>query len=298
MEFRQIEAFVNVVKYKSFSKAASASFLTQPTISNHISALESELGVKLVDRVGKESRLTKEGRQFYAYALSMINTRKKALEAMEDASQNISGIINICASSIPGEYLVPKLMAGFREKYPDVQFYMEQSDSHIVWDKIRSGECDIGFTGDYIDNTLGYNVLFSDRSVVITPKSKKFKELAEKSNVISIKELMDEPFLFREDGSATRKTFEEALNRYGRSITLNVAATINTLEGIKQCVSQGMGISIVSKVVAEEDAPYFTFQLAEMEYDRDFYLTYNKEITMSPTVTRFSEFVLEQYQGG
>ncbi len=91
MEFKQIEAFINVVKYKSFSKAADASFLTQPTISTHISSLEGELGVTLIDRMGKESRLTKQGREFYKYAINMINTREQALYAMEKAGKEVAG---------------------------------------------------------------------------------------------------------------------------------------------------------------------------------------------------------------
>lgn len=75
MDFKQIEAFVNVIKYKSFSKAAEATFLTQPTISTHISSLEKELGVTLIDRMGKESRPTKQGRAFYNYAINLLHTR-------------------------------------------------------------------------------------------------------------------------------------------------------------------------------------------------------------------------------
>ena len=103
MEFKQIEAFVNVIKYKSFSKAADASFLTQPTISTHISTLEKELGVTLIDRLGKESRPTKEGRAFYKYAISLINTREKAIMEVGRRGSEFSGIIDLRASSIPGE---------------------------------------------------------------------------------------------------------------------------------------------------------------------------------------------------
>ena len=89
MEFKQLEAFVNVVRYKSFSKAADASFLTQPTVSTHIKSLEKELGVTLIDRMGKESLPTSEGRELYRYAVNMLNTRQQAAEViggMEDSA--------------------------------------------------------------------------------------------------------------------------------------------------------------------------------------------------------------------
>ena len=149
MEFKQIEAFVNVIKYKSFSKAADASFLTQPTISTHISSLEKELGVTLIDRMGKESRPTKEGRAFYKYAINLINTREKALMEVGNAGNELSGIVDIRASSIPGQYIVPELMTGFRKLFPSVRFYLEQSDSETVWNGILENDGEIGFTGDY-----------------------------------------------------------------------------------------------------------------------------------------------------
>lgn len=78
MEFRQLEAFVNAAKYKSFSKAADATFLTQPTISTHVSNLENELGVRLLNRSGREISLTPHGHEFYSYAVELLNTRSRA----------------------------------------------------------------------------------------------------------------------------------------------------------------------------------------------------------------------------
>ncbi len=83
MDFRQIEAFVNVVKHESFSKAADASFLTQPTISSHIGSLEKELGQRLINRSGKKALPTKQGRMLYKYAVNMLNTREKAIFSLE-----------------------------------------------------------------------------------------------------------------------------------------------------------------------------------------------------------------------
>lgn len=91
MEFRQLEAFVNAVKYKSFSKAADAAFLTQPTISTHVSNLEIELGVKLLNRTGREILLTPQGQEFYSYAVDLLNTREKALLSVQAARTEPDG---------------------------------------------------------------------------------------------------------------------------------------------------------------------------------------------------------------
>lgn len=82
MDFKQIEAFVNVVRYKSFSRAADATFFTQPTISTHVSTLEKELGTKLLDRRGRTVEMTPQGRKFYNFAVDMVNTREQAIETL------------------------------------------------------------------------------------------------------------------------------------------------------------------------------------------------------------------------
>ncbi|MBP6491589.1 MAG: LysR family transcriptional regulator [Clostridia bacterium] len=93
MDFKQIEAFISVVDNKSFSKAADVCFLTQPTISARISTLEKELGVRLIDRTGREAFLTDYGRVFYKYAAEMLETRNKAADSIHDLSKEIKGIV-------------------------------------------------------------------------------------------------------------------------------------------------------------------------------------------------------------
>jgi DNA-binding transcriptional LysR family regulator len=120
LDFRQIEAFIQVVKLKSFSKAADAVFLTQPTISTHINSLENELGVKLVDRSGKEIVPTKAGKIFYDYANSLLNVRDSAIHSLNEFSTKIEGKLEIAASTVPSQYLLPELMAAFLEHYKKV----------------------------------------------------------------------------------------------------------------------------------------------------------------------------------
>ena len=95
MDFKQIEAFVNVVRYKSFSKAADASFFTQPTISTHIQNLEKELGVKLLSRKSRSVEMTPQGTVFFKYAVEMINSRSQAVEAISKSNDKIEGILEI-----------------------------------------------------------------------------------------------------------------------------------------------------------------------------------------------------------
>lgn len=297
MEFKQIEAFVNVVKYKSFSKAADASFLTQPTISTHITSLEKELGVTLIDRRGKESRPTKAGRAFYQYALNMLNTREKAFMAVGTTGAGLGGSVDLRASSIPGEYVVPELMTAFQRLFPSVRFYMEQTDSETVWGSILENDGEIGFTGGYrADSNLSYDLLFRDKLVLITPKSEKFLKIRENSDCIERDDFVNENFVWREEGSATRSTFEDILYT-GKSSRINVAATVNSLEAIKRCVAGGLGVSVLSEtaVKGETDDAYLTFRLPDIKIEREFYMVTNKTVTLSPAAAKFKEFVLKQF---
>lgn len=298
MEFKQIEAFVNVIKYKSFSKAADASFLTQPTISTHISSLEKELGVTLIDRMGKESRPTKAGRAFYKYAISLINTREKALVEIGRGGTELSGILDLRASSIPGEYIVPELMTGFRQLLPQVRFYMEQSDSEAVWEAIEQGDGELGFTGGYKNNGLRYELLFKDPVVLITPRNEKFLALAAKSEFIGSEDFLEEAFVWREEGSATRRNFEEMVYA-GRGRRPNIVATVNSLEAIKRSVAGGLGVSVLSQVAVKKDAGanYLVFRMADVAIEREFYLVTNKNVTLSPAAVRFRDFVLGRFGG-
>ena len=299
MEFKQLEAFVNVIRYKSFSKAAEATYLTQPTISTHISSLERELGVKLVDRRGKESRPTKQGRAFYNYAVNIINTRERAMMAMQEFGANISGMIEIKTSSIPGQFIVPELIAGFHEKYPNVVFNVEQSDSDKVWNDIIENLGDIGFTGYFENNSLKCELLFKDRLVLMTPKNEKFMKLRSISDKLSIADIIHEDFIWREEGSATRKTFERWVANH-EDRTLNSVATVNSIEGIKACVENGLGVSVLSlsaarKEMEDPDGSMLVFELEGVDLEREFYMLYNKNTTLSPAAAKFRDYVVEKY---
>lgn len=296
MEFKQIEAFVNVVKYKSFSKAADASFLTQPTISAHVSTLEKELGVVLIDRMGKESRPTKQGRIFYKYALDMMNIREKAVLAVQAQKQELSGILEIQTSSTPGEYIVPELIGKFQKEHPLVRFYLAQSDSNEVLDNIEQQEGEIGFSGGFKNNGLVYEPLCKIPCVVIAPKTPKFIALKEKNSSVDIHDLEGLSFIWREEGSATRKSFEDT---YSEKTGCKpwVVATLNSMGAIKQAVKLGMGISILPKIAidATDEEELITINLEDESFDREFYMVYRRNTVLSPIAVEFKKFVLEYF---
>ncbi|MGF6376092.1 DNA-binding transcriptional LysR family regulator [Clostridiales Family XIII bacterium PM5-7] len=295
MDFKQIEAFVNVVKYKSFSKAADATFVTQPTISAHISSLEKELGTSLIDRKGKESRPTKQGRMFYKYALDMMNTRSKAFIDLQQYKEELSDVLEIQASSIPGQFLVPELVSEFHQLHEKVKFYVEQSDSKETINNILEQKGEIGFIGYAKTAGLDYELLYTDKCKIITPKTEPYLERHQKSSVFKISDMKNEAFIWREEGSATRTLFEDI---YAKTVgnKINVIATVNSIDAIKQCVGFGLGISILSELAISESEAYLVFDLEDDAFSREFYMINKKNVALSPTAMEFKHFVLDYYR--
>ncbi len=289
MDFKQIEAFVNVVKYKSFSKAADAMFFTQPTISTHVSNLENELGVKLLNRKGRKIELTPQGSVFYKFAVDMVNERAMAIAALEESSHRIGGTLEIQTSSIPGVAFLPELLASFREQNGDIQYYVSLSDTQEVIDNLIDRRGELGFVGSKPSSSnFECTKLFSDKTVLIAPKSFGLGE------TVSLKDIMNCPFIWRETGSATRKIFEDevALLGYDRS-DIKVAGLMDDIISIVRCVESGLGVSVVSKKVADSISSdrISISEINEYKEDRDFYMINLKNISLSPLAATFKEFV-------
>ena len=297
MDFKQIEAFVNVVRYKSFSRAADATFFTQPTISTHISILEKELGTKLLDRKGRIVEMTPQGRQFYKYAVEMVNTRAQAIDALDKDSDKVEGVLELQTSSIPGITFLPEILAGFRKEHTKTMFYVDQSDSATVADNICERRGELGFVGEKGNNpNLEYNKLFSDRSVLVVPAG-----MFTDSEEVGIEEIVGLPFIWRENGSATQKSFEDAVIRKGYDRTsFEVVAMFNDLDAIIRSVESGLVVSILSEqTVAKLSSPGIrAVNINGFNANRDFYMINMKSVARSPVAESFKQYILDRRPAG
>lgn len=293
MDFKQIEAFVNVVRYKSFSRAADATFFTQPTISTHISILEKELGTKLLDRKGRTVEMTPQGKQFYKYAVEMVNTRSRAIAALDKDSDKVEGVLELQTSSIPGITFLPDMLALFRKEHMNTQFYVNQSDSVAVVDHIVERRGELGFVGEKGNNpNLEYNKIFSDRSVLVVAKG-----LFTDAEEVELEDIMGLPFIWRENGSATQKSFEDAVVKKGFDrASFEVIAMFNDLDAIIRAVEIGLGVAILSEqTVAKLGSKNIRLvNINGFNVNRDFYMINMKGVALSPVAEAFKQFVLEE----
>ncbi len=186
MNLKQLEAFVEVAEGGSFSKAAKNLYLTQPTISAHISALEKELEVRLFVRNTKEVSLSAEGQTLYRYASQMVDLEKRIEEEFGERRKMGRQCITIAASTIPSQYLLPKILARFNEKYPGEQLRIREMDSAQVVEQVSEHKADIGFTGTVLEKKhCRYIPFYRDEMVIIAPNSGRYQAIDRTSGDIS-----------------------------------------------------------------------------------------------------------------
>lgn len=296
MNLKQLEAFVQVSESGSFSKAAKELFLTQPTISAHISSLEKELNVRLFIRNTKEVSLSDDGKDLYRYAKQITDLEKAIEERFYMDSDDGKHFITIAASTIPAQYLLPKVLMCYRERYPKEQIKIMETDSSEVVTQVVDHMVDVGFTGTVLEKKhCKYIPFYKDELAVITPDTPEYRILKEQ-NRDDIDWIKRKPLILREEGSGTRKEAEKQLKNAGISMEdLNIVASIANQETIKKSVKQGMGITVLSRLAAEDEDGLLIFPIPGADEGRDINLVYNKNYQMTRSADRFIRIVKEVY---
>lgn len=296
MNLKQLEAFVQVSESGSFSKAAKELFLTQPTISAHISSLEKELNVRLFIRNTKEVSLSDDGKDLYRYAKQITDLEKAIEERFYMDSDDGKHFITIAASTIPAQYLLPKVLMCYRERYPKEQIKIMETDSSEVVTQVVDHMVDVGFTGTVFEKKhCKYIPFYKDELAVITPDTPEYRILKEQ-NRDDIDWIKRKPLILREEGSGTRKEAEKQLKNAGISMEdLDIVASIANQETIKKSVKQGMGITVLSRLAAEDEDGLLIFPIPGADEGRDINLVYNKNYQMTRSADRFIRIVKEVY---
>ncbi|WP_297418551.1 selenium metabolism-associated LysR family transcriptional regulator [Clostridium sp.] len=297
MEFKQLEAFVNVVELNSFSKAAQKLFLSQPTISGQIKSLEDELNVELFIRTTKKMYISEDGKKFYKYAKEIIDMKNKALEAF-NKQQCDNNEITLAASTMSAQYILPEVLFAFNEKNPNNYFSVIRGDSNEVIEKVAGNEVEIGVVGKKIENTnCVYEEIYKDKLVIITPNNSKYRRI--KENGVSLDDLLKEPIIMRECRPEDQKEAAIFLENINFDINkLNVIGRINDQETIKKSVSSGIGISIMSKKATEDFEMFgkiLTFDICNQKRYKKIFVVYRQNRQLSLTGRKFIKFIKNFY---
>ncbi|MBQ7870520.1 MAG: LysR family transcriptional regulator [Oscillospiraceae bacterium] len=292
INLRQLEAFAATAEYRSFTKAAEALYLTQSTVSSHISTLEQILDVRLFQRGARQRvLLTEEGERVYREAKEIL----KQCQALQDmGGQSVENQLVLGASSVPGQCLMPELMASFLARYPDSRYVLLRGDSLRIHRLLDQGKCRIGFVGTAVNGQIyHYHAVAEDRLVVITANTPAYRALQEGG--LSGQALLDRPIILREESSGTRRAMDAYLARCGMGEgDLRIVAQIDNPEAIRSSVSRGLGISVVSRWTVQKEVEagrLLAFDLDPGGIFRTIYMTWRKDAVLSSIEQRFIRFV-------
>ena len=242
MTFRQVEIFLAVARARNFTRAAEALHLSQSTLSQHVLELERELGTRLFDRLGRAVTLTEAGRLLEDHAVRIATTVASVRRTLDELKGLERGSLVIGASTTPGIYVLPGVIAAFRRRYPGIEVSLRIGNSRVIEERIRGDEVDLGIVGGHIVSAGERCVaagLLDELLLIVSPRHPWARR-----REVAPRELVGAPLLMREQGSATRLVTERALRQAG--VKFSTAMELDHIEAIKQAVMAGLGVAFVS----------------------------------------------------
>ncbi len=295
LDLNLVEVFCSVYEEGSFSKAARKLRLSQPTISGHIKNLEDHIGGRLFDRLPRRIVPTSLGDLLYRRGRAILNEKEAALREIDKFLNRMEGVLSICASTIPGEYLLPALVAEFHSRFPAVNMEVRISDSEAACDQVLAGDVEIGFVGARLETIgLDFYRFASDELALVTPNDARWKDVES----LTLDQLVSVPLLTREAGSGTRLAFEKRVARPLEEF--NLVGSLGSTGAIKEAIKAGLGVSVVSLIAVRSELANGTLKTVNIAgiapIRRDFFAVINKKLTLSPAAEAFLELALETSQ--
>ncbi|MBU1001447.1 MAG: LysR family transcriptional regulator [Proteobacteria bacterium] len=297
MDIRRLEAFSKVYELRSFSKAGEQLYLSQPTISAHVSALETELDVRLFDRLGRTILPTQAAEVLYRYALDVFNSLAAATAEIQLLQERVAGDLIIGGSTIPAHYVLPSLLARFSARYPEVRMDLKVADSSKIIQRLINGEGMVAMVGSQAEHPdLTFENVLMDELVIVSTATM----AAKFSQPLAPADLATLPWVMREEGSGTRRAFELALDALGAprpQATLKVESTQAAL----QTVRAGIGVTVTSRLAAGpllKTGELVELKVTGLDMQRDFYLAYHSRRHLFPAARYFIDFIRQECRLG
>jgi len=298
MESTYLRTFLEIVDRGNFSEAAKSLQLSQPTVTVQIKGLENDLGVKLLERGSGKLRITPAGEIFKLYAEQIIKAEEDLINNLSELTGQISGELLIAASTVPGEFILPYLIAGFNKQYPDVTIHLSISDTNGVSDLLINKGHDIGFTGARIPgDSLEHIPFIKDQIVLIVPQDHPFKDRSS----IEIEELENETLISREGGSGTMLTIRNLLIGAGVDVSgwKNISS-LGSTQSVISGVQAGLGVSFVSRIAANvsvKSGLIHSLNLNGVDLERDLFMVHRKGNITTKLHKTFVDFSMKWVPG-
>jgi DNA-binding transcriptional LysR family regulator len=295
MDLDQLHTFLEIVRLKSFSKAAQSCFRTQPAVSAQVRQLEQDLNAPLFERLGTKIALTPAGHIFADYAEQILALRRRAQDAISELERTPRGELVIAANEATCIYVLPRVFSEFKKHFPNVQVLVDRSYGARVVEAVVDNQADFGITQLPVkEKRLQVVKIHSDEIKVLVPVGHPF---ASKRQVLA-SDLLGEPLLLPKGGT-TRSRLNEWLELIEDEI--NVSMELDSTEMMKRFVMAGLGISFVAATHCREEVAAGKLVMLSLGPDpmvRQIALIYRKDKALSKAALGFIEVVLENALGG
>jgi len=292
-DLRQLEIFREVVDLKSFSRAAEAVHLVQASVSERISTLETLVGTRLLDRLGRTVVPTRAGEILYKHAILLLEMKRTACLEMAGFLGVQQGELMIGGSTVPGEYILPGLIGRFGKRYPAISVSLTISDSSNVEQHVLDGTFEIGVVGSRgSDGRLIIRELWKDELVLAVPADHPWAGKA----TVPVEALYEEPFILREKGSGTFRMFNHYLQEGGSEgiDQLKQVTRLSTSTAVKEGIKTGVGVSVLSSRAVETEVAcgiLKVLRIKELPMVRSFYLIRDRRRIASPICQIMVDFL-------
>lgn len=293
MDLHRLDIFCHVYEERSFSKGARRLDLSQPTVSIHIKALEESLGVQLFNRLGREIEATEAAHYLYEHGKPLLEDMRVLLEKMSGYLHRLEGDLEVGASTVPGEYLLPAWLRSFHEDHPGVRGRVWIRDSREIVDAVLEGRVQLGFVGARIDgDTLEYDEVARDRLVLAAASDSPWAERDD----VSPEDLREAPLILREEGSGTRLRLERALEEKGLLLDdFRVVLELSSTSAVKEAVKAGLGLSFLSDLAVHTEQRAGLVRVVPVAglgaMERRFFVVHDQRRVISPVARAFLEHV-------
>lgn len=249
LENHELNIFVNVAETLSFTEAAKRLHISQPAVSMQIGNLERRLNTRLFDRSGRNITTTEAADVLLPLAREMLNYSTHVEETMASLQGSLTGHLQIACSTAAGKYVLPRLIARFRERHSDVRVTVNVCSPDGAIERVCDGRSQLGILSSEAGcREVEYRHFFTDQVILIVPPHHPW---AKRKNV-NPHELIDQPFILREETAGTYKVMQAGLLEHGiRVHDLNVVMELGNAEAIESSVEAGIGSAFVSRLVAQ-----------------------------------------------
>lgn len=292
MNYRKLKIFYSVSETLNMTKSSKEVYMSQSAVSQTIKDLEEELGVTLFERIYKKLYLTEDGILFKEYTRRILNMWDNMLNQIQ--SKKDEKLIKIGGSTISGIYLLPYICKKFSTVNPNINFDIQIDNTSTIIRKVLENHIDIGV----IDSTIPKNSeiisieIQKDYLKIITPNIKKFLDKKE----FLINDFTEENMIFREEGSGTREIIDKYFAKF--NIATNSKMVISNNEAIKKMVEIGLGISIVSSLVIENEIleeKLLAFDIPDLEVNHTFRIIFHKDKYISLILQKFIDLLKSEF---